>query len=167
LTQIQRSSDGEIIWKHRKLVLSSDGIAFFEHDQKIVYFPFSAIETVLDIASGSDIYASDIEFTVLVLVQHVLIIPIEFSSLCLILPIQWRIQLEQQPLISAYRIDAAPRHWRAWRWNPFELPQIKLMLDDRTNLRKRQSEWLMYRGPWTLTEYTDPKIIETDAENCA
>ena len=156
---------GQITWKQRQLVLTSEGLALYERGRQINYFPFNAIEAVFDIASGSDVYASDVEFTVLVLAQQVLVIPIEFSALCLILPTPWRLRLERRPVISAYCLAAAPRRWRAWRWNPFDLPRIKLMLDDRAYLSQHQPDWLLRRGPWTLTEYTDPKIIETDAQN--
>lgn len=166
MTHVNHADNGdvEIDWKQRKLVLAGDGITFYARGQKIADFPYNAIEAVFDIASGSDVYASDFEFTALALPQQVLVIPVEFGNFGTLLPAKLRIALERQPLISAYYIDAAPRRWRPWRWNPLDVPSVKLMLDDRTHLTRYQQDWLLRRGPLSLTDYTDPKLIAADAE---
>ena len=93
---VTRTSDGGISlqWKQHTLVFADDGITLLEQGRSIFHFPFSAIDALYDIASGSDVYASDFEFMVLVLPQHVLVLPIEFSTLLALLPAPLRTRLE-------------------------------------------------------------------------
>lgn len=163
---VTRTDGGiSVEWKQWTLDFANDGIALREQGRSIAHFPYSAIDALFDIASGSDVYASDVQFTVLVLPRQVLVIPIECSTLLALFPAPLRIRLEQQPFISAYSIVVAPQRWRARRWNPFAPPSIRLMLDDRALLSRYQHDWLLRRAPRTLAQYTDPATIAADAEN--
>jgi hypothetical protein len=146
------------------LQLSAGGLERLEGGVVLTRLSLDAVEAIYDVSTGSDVFDSDIEFSVIVAEHVAVVVPIACELLLRRVPEAWSQRLGCAAMIACYASSDAPRAWRAARWNPLSVPQVKLVEIARSDLDRQKASWLARRPMRTLTDYQDPAIAQDDAD---
>ena len=135
------------------LRLTADGLERLEDSAVVTRLPLAEIEAIYDVAAGSDVFDSDVEYSVIVAALAPVVVPIACELLLRRMPEAWRQRLSHSAMIASYASSHVPRAWRAARWNPLAAPQVKLAEIARSELDHQQASWLARRLMRTLADY--------------